>query len=240
MAITRASLVGDSSNADATSYVTGSITPTASRLAVACYNSVNLTEAVDPTQPTVSGNGLSWQIVDTFVWRTFGDRYRLTIAAADTGVSPSAGGVTFDHGSQTQEAAEWSIFELNGTDVANGVPECFVQFVHSTVNASGSSLSLTLAAAGAADNRPFLAMAHASSGGITPRADWTEVHEGVSTAPNTAIETQERLDTFETTASATWTGTVGYGGIAFEVKAATGAPSGTATDPFGMTGFFGA
>ena len=238
MAIARNSLTSGSSDTDATSYATASITPTASRLLIACYHSVNLTEGIDPTQPTLTGNGLTWTVVDSWVYRQFGDRYRLSVAAANTGGSPSTGTITFDHGAQTEEGASWSVFELNGTDVSNGVSQCFPQFVHSTLNAGGTSISLTLASAADSGNRPFLCMGGGMNEDITPRTNWTEIHQAGATSPNVLIETQERLDTFETTASATWTTAILYGGIAFEVKIA-GAAGGGATDPFGMSGFFG-
>ena len=101
--------------------------------------------------------------------------------------------------------------------------QCFVQVVKSTPNTAGTSVTISLAAAGSADNRPFLAVAHAANEATTPRASWTEIGDTQDIAPNRGTETQWRSDTFETTASATWTTSERYGAMAFEIKALGGA-----------------
>jgi hypothetical protein len=223
VAITRTSLTSNATTADATSFTTASIGPSQSRLIIAAYMSINLSAGVTPTTPTVTGNSLTWIEVDSFLFTTGSDRAKLWVFAADTGSSPTTSVITFDHAGQTQEGAGWSVFQLAGTDVSNGVAHAFVQFVHTTANSTGTSLSVSLAAGGS-QNSPFIATSHLSFGGTSPRTNWTEIHD-VSAWPvsgSTAggvVQTQERLDAFETTASASWTNSGSYGAIAFEVRA---------------------
>lgn len=197
------------------SYSTASITPAAIRLLIACWE-IARGSSTNPSDPTVSGNGLTWSQIDAHLWITTGTvRRKLWIFAADTGAAPSAGAITFDHGA-SHLGARWSVFELSGTDLANStLASLFVQKVKTAADpAAATSLSLALAAAGNSNNRPFLFNRHQAAEGTTPRANWTEIGEVGSGA-----ESQWRSDAFETTASASWATSSPYAGIAFEIKA---------------------
>lgn len=221
MAISVAHLTSSGSSANG-NYSTASITPSANRLIVACYHVISV--GIDQGPPTVTGNGLTWSLIDSLLYSTVGgDRYdEEYIFAADTGASPSAGAISFDN-SFTAQAGSWSVFEVDGSDVANGVAQTFVQKVKTTLNSTGNSMALTLAAAGHADNRPFLLALHNANQVTTPRTNWTEIGDASLNDPTyggIGIETQWRSDTFEASASASWVSNVKYGGIAFEIKAA--------------------
>ena len=223
MALAVASLLHAASTTDATDYTTASITPTANRLVVACY-SVRRGDSTEPVDPTdVTGNGLTYTQITSHYYTTTGTvRRKQWVFAADSGGSPSAGGITFNHPSGTHLHGTWGIYEVNGSDVASGVAQCFIGIVKSTIDTTGSSVSLTLAAASNADNRPFHYHNHGGDALTTPRASWTEIGDA-TTGENHTHETQWRSDAFETAASASWTGTYPIGSIAWEMKAAQAA-----------------
>lgn len=207
---------------DATSFSSASFTPAANVLLVACYTVDNDAPA-QPVTPTLSGHG-TWTAITTLYWRTAGGsvRRKLFVFALNTGESPGASAVTFDHGAETETGAEWSIYEVTGTDVVNtGVAAQFVQIVPSAADiTTGTSLSITLADASNANNRPFALFVHAGAVENTgPRTNWTEIGDGGHPNPTTNLETQWRSNTFETTASASWTTDSSNAGLAFEIKA---------------------
>lgn len=224
MAIAVAHLATAGSGTDGTSFSSASITPTASRLIIAGYV-IDRTDNIEPTTPTVTGNGLSWSLIDSHYYNTDqGARdEKIFLLAAATGGSPSAGAVQFSHGATTHHGANWTIFELDGTDVANGVAQCFVQVAKSTINVSGTSITVNLSTSAVADNRAFFINVHHADELVTPRTNWTELGDAGSNSPDLHTESQWRSDTFETTASASWTTNVRLGAIAFEVKAVVAA-----------------
>jgi hypothetical protein len=229
MAIGVTHLLTDGSNANGDSYTTASISPSANKLLVVGYASMQ--SAVTPRDITTSlGLSLSWSEIKDFIWDdsspTGNGRGRMWLLAADTGGSPGSGTLFFDHGTgEDNLRAAWSIFELSGTDLGTStVAQCFVQSPTTVLNeAAASSLSITLGAAGASENRPFLWKVMGGGAATTPRASWTEIADYNPGGENFSAESQWRSDAFETTASATWSGTFYHGGIAFEVKASTAA-----------------
>lgn len=229
MAIAITALSSIASGVDADSYATAAFTPGASRLLVACYDAVK--NGAPPT-PTVTGHdsGTAWALITSIEWdNVAAARYKLFLFACRTGSSPSSATVTFDHGaSAAMTGAAGSIYEVTGADEVNGLTQTFVQTVVSAANlAAATSLSLTLAAAGHADNRPFSCFVHESAQVKTPRASWTEIHDVSHSSPLHALETQWRSDAHETTASASWASSVLHGGMAFEVKALVGGGGGS-------------
>lgn len=251
MAISLTHHVTDDSNVAATSKTTATFTPSADRLLIACYVAMR-TDATQPTDPTVSGGNLTWAQQHEQFFSTAGNRDQMWIYAADTGeggASLSNMAVTFDHDATTHQGFLWSVFSLDGTDLASSggsstVAECFIQFVDGPVNSVSSPLSITLAAAADSGNRPFLSgFAATGSQDLMPQTNWTQIGEsgGIGTPVFGELMTQWRSDAFDTAAAMTWaTGDVRKGGIAFEVAVLGAPPTGAAIDPFGMMGFFGA
>jgi hypothetical protein len=162
----------------------------------------------------MSGNGLTWtQIGSTLA---DGDNGGLSMFAADASGS-SAGATTVDFGADTQVHCTVSFFHATGVDLSGGVAAAFVQSPTNT--GTGTSGSVTLAAAGAADNRPISFFWHLAAESSTERTNWTELDDMTGTGRNRGIITQYRDDAFETTASASWTTSAKWAGIAAELKA---------------------
>ena len=168
---------------------------------------------------TMSGNGVTWHEIATVVSATV---HRLTLFAANA--SGSTTGATTITRADGSTIIGWraSFFFAEGVDLSGGVPAAFVQ-APTNEAANVSSLSITLAAAGHADNRAIAGFAHAANEATTPRTNWTELDDLATGAPNNALETQYRGDAFETTASASWASAVQALGIAAELKAAVAA-----------------
>ena len=86
------------SGTNAASYATASWTPTTGRLAIC---SVENEFSGTPNTPTVSGNGLTWSQIATYLCDSSGTQIRITLFAALT-AGGSAGAVTADFAGQTQ------------------------------------------------------------------------------------------------------------------------------------------
>jgi hypothetical protein len=207
---------------DATSFATASHTPPTG-LVIAFVNTrtANTDATSPPNIPTVTGNGLTWTQIATVAYNLSSsiNRGRLSLFAANnTGGTGTAGATTFDFAGQTQTACQVSFFYVTGADLSGGTAAAFVQSPTNS-GATLTTLSVTLAAAGHADNRPIAGFAHSANEVATERTNWTEVDERANSSPTTALETQYRSDAFETTASASWASNVACAGIAAEIKA---------------------
>lgn len=217
MAIATTNLVTDSTDTDATSYTTASFLPTASSLLIAAYDVQRTTS--NPTTPTVSGGSLTWELIAEDLWADAATDRKFFIYAAQASGSPSSMAVTFDHGATTMIGAEWSVFQVTGSDVANGVVQCFVQVPILASNTAATSATITLNDPASADNRPFMMAVHAANETTAERANWTPIGTTSHGAPNNALGTQWRSDVFETTASASWSTSAVKGAVAWEIKA---------------------
>lgn len=213
---------------DLASYASSSWTPPTSDL-ILLFVAAGRTAGADT--PTVSGNGLTWvQIGTTQPMPSGSSGYAVSLFAANASGS-SAGVTTVSFGGNTQLGCQASFFAATGVDLSGGVAAAFVQSV--AANGTGTAGSITLAAAGHADNRPISAFYHLATQAKTPRTNWTEADDLSTSSPARGIETQYRSDAFETTASATWASSVAWVGIAAELKAAGVAVPPTA--PSGLT-----
>lgn len=202
-------------NVDATSYANTSWTPPTADLIVVFV--ANRVAGAVPNAPTVSGNSLTWTQIATVTTAT----RRLTLFAANASGS-STGATTFDCAGQTQTNFFVSFFHVLGADLSGGVLAAFVQSPTNT--STGTSGSVTLAAAGHADNRPVAGFMHNANEATTPDAAWTEVDDLANSAQINALETQWDADGFQN-ASASWATSSEWLGIAAEIKAAgAGAP----------------
>src|SRR3972149_3527080 len=199
------------SNTDATSYTNSSWTPPTTGMIV-----VWVTSTANTVNPTMNGNGITWVRISTFRVST----QQISLFAADA-TGATIGATTVDFGAETQTRCAASFSQITGADEDNGVAQTFIQTP--TASGSGTSGSITLAAAADGGNRPISGWFHNANEGSTPRTNWTEVDDLTSTAPVWDTESQFRSDAFETTASASWTSSVNFRAMAAAIKIATGA-----------------
>lgn len=226
MALALTALTSNATGVDATSFTTAAFTPQSLSLIVAVYQAGRNGTGNQPTTPTVTGGSLTWTAIGSKWWRDSTTTQKVFVFAAYAAASPGSMAITFNHGGNTHISAAWSVYELTGSDAANGVAQSFVQFVTSTgINQTGTDCPLTLAAAGNANNRPFYAVGRSNNVlGVTPIAGWTKIHEVVSSTPSQGLETQWRSGSFNVSANATWSTSSTRGAVAFEVKADTTVP----------------
>lgn len=214
MAIAGTNLVASGSTTDATSFTTASISPASNALLLL---TVSYSPASGSAAPTITGNGLTWTPVGGGEYGGAGSR-RLVRVWRAMGASPSSGAVTIDFGAISVESLNWSVDQFTGVDTSgtNG-SGAIVQSVQ-TINATTStSLTLNLAAFGAAGNASFGVFSHAGAETFTPDADFTALCNRFVTTRNLSLLTEWRLADDDPTA--TWATSSIRGGVAAEIKA---------------------
>lgn len=208
------------STTNQSTYSTTSISPSADKLILATILSE---DSAEPVINSVSGNGLTWVLVDSSYYVTSGTHKKVSVYRA-MGSSPSTGAlsVTF---SAAQDGCRIVVEEFGDVDTGgtNG-SAAVVQSANfeDASNTSGEGISVTLAAFGAVENGTFFVIADDS---LTTLFDPDD--------PQAARKTNGNIDvaamaTFwqpenDTTPSATQDdGTVAAGMIALEIKYSAG------------------
>lgn len=225
MPVTEAALTSGASGTDATSYATASIAPTANNLVLAaCLNADNEV----PVTPTASGGGLSTWVEVRTVTLLGPARRRLTVFRG-LSATPTSGALTFDFAGNTQLTCSWSVAQFENVDLTgtNG-SGAVVQSVP-TVDAFGTSITMTLAAFGSANNATYGAVIiDDSAEGQTPGGGFTEIHDVPDVDPTLAnvLFTEWRNDN-DTTVDESSASSLDRSGIAVEIKFAAAAAAGT-------------
>lgn len=215
------SLDSNGTATDATSYATASITPTANRLVIAVGHSSRQTASA--TTPTLSGCGITWTQIATVPFQTIASPLNRLTAFWGWAESPSTGALTFDFGGVTQNGFSWAVFEVPLCDLTfNDTP--FFQIVTNSSDTTGTTASATLAAVstyGGSYSGLIAITAIPDNPTITPRTNWTELHDVGATTPTKRLHTQYRIMSLgvDDDASATWTGNLRWAMIAFELRA---------------------
>jgi hypothetical protein len=197
---------------DAASFATGSYTPAADRILIA---TVQNTKASSPSAVnTFTGNGLTWNLIQTVVDN--GNIRRITQYWAATGASPTTGAATADFGGVTQTSAHIRVDEFDGLDLTNPIGDTDIK------NPSGSHTSLALALTFAgASNGTYAAVGYNGSGASTPTAaNITQMSAVAINTPSTWLMTgwdagNQTAPGWSTGLSWTWWG------AGFEMIAAT-------------------
>lgn len=213
MAVAATNLTTAGNNADATSYASASITPTANRLILAWFYSDHAT--VEPNAPTVTGNGLTWVLVAS---RTQGTNRRMTLYRA-MGSAPTAGAVTFDLAGQTATGAMWSIAEFSGVHTGGTNGSAAIANKGANSASTGTSLIVTMQPFSDTDNATAGAFMHAANETRTVGAGFTSIGVINQASPNVSLGSQF-LASNDTTVDASWTTTSANIGIAVEIREA--------------------
>ena len=200
-------------SANQSSYVGSSaVPPTTGILAVFVKNSI----AAAGNKPTISAWGITWTEIGTHVADT-GNADRITLLAAFAS-GATEGAATVDFASETQLDCRASFFQVTGAKEDGAITEAFRNV--STGNGTGTSGAVTLGAAADSNNRPIAAFTHEANEATT--SGWTELDDLAGVAPTTGFATQYKDDAFSTSATASWTTSSDWVGLAVEVIAATG------------------
>jgi hypothetical protein len=209
--------------ADATSYTTGSFTPAANS-SLLIFTSESIAAGAAP-RGVPSGGGLTYEEEATHLSSNTPGVRRVGCWTALVGGSPSSMTITFtmtdSQGSGTTSTSFFAaVIEVTGQNTTRLVH----QILHPDQQALGvtpdavTSASITLDNALDGDNRPFSWWYHRANEATTFRTNWTELSDGNVATPAGGAESQWRSDTFETTASASWTTAQHCDGIAVEVN----------------------
>lgn len=208
-AITATNLVTSGSGSDATSYATGTITPTAGRLILAAVSS---SRGGDPAIPTFTGGGMTWEQVASQGVNGF---VRITVFRALSATPGAAAPGTISFGVETQERCGWSIAEFTnvnrqGVNGANAVRQ--------SVGNSGSAvitLAGTLSAFGHAENATYGAVVvqNVTERTISPGSGFSEIAEWDAAPGEFMSLATEFVATNDTVVDATASGTATHFGI---------------------------
>lgn len=215
MAITATSLTSGGDNVSKTSYSTASITPSANKLIllwIASYSS--------NAPSSITGNGLTWVLVDSRL-----AAYGVALYRA-MGASPTTGAITINYASSptrlTWGVAEFSGVDTSGTNGSGAIVQSASNESHNT-----GALTVTLAAFGSASNATFGCFG--SGSGMTEGSGFTAVNSG-STGGGGGDEVRSfgefRSDN-DTTVDITGSASYWEGGVAIEIKAAATSTSRT-------------
>ena len=211
-------LTSGSSQTDASSYATASVSPGANRLVLVFVVSF-LSGAA--TLSTLSGASMTWvKVAD----RTFSsNNLRITVFRG-LSTAPGSGALTIDFGGTSQSNCGWAVVEFSGVDTGGDDGERAV--VQSAVANAGSVNSLTVALAAFADAVNNVAVGvhcKVNSGetlavgsGFTELVEVTQTEAGASWSAQVEWKTGE-----DTGVDASHSGTArNYGGVALELQAA--------------------
>lgn len=216
--IVPSNLTANGSTTGATSYTTASVSPSANALVLL---SVVASKAATMIAPTVTGNGLTWQLVDNTGEFTAGAGVAALYVFRAMGAAPSAGTIVIDFAGVNQTGCVWSVNQFTRAD-ATGThgAGAIVQSVDGTA-ATVITINSTLAAFESSKNVNFTAVSIGSvaAGTVTPDAQFAELSDNVIASPDLALETEWALA--ETTCDPTFTSAAGVGIVSIEIKAAT-------------------
>lgn len=205
MAISITSLTSGASTTNTTTYTTASISPASGQVIVAWFGASGI--ATDIAN-TCSGLGGTW-VTQGHLYPAAGLTNRQLTLFTCTNYSGS-GTLTFGNTDSCTNGV-WSVFLVSGANTTT--PIVAGSFVTNTSGASNvSTLSVTLNSPADSNNRPiaFYCGDNNTTNFISPRTNWTEIHDFGTINPSLAADTQWRSDAFETTASGTWTDGVTY------------------------------
>jgi hypothetical protein len=224
MAVSAAAKTATGLNADQTSYLTTSQTPTANKLQLI---GVASSRASAPASPTLSGCSLTWVLVGSILYKPVATpNHRISVFRA-LGASPTTGQVTMDFAGVTQVGAAWEWVEVDGMDTSgtNG-SGAIVQAVTDRGD-SDPAPEITLSAFGDVANGTigFFASEDGVTATWTVNPGWTDLGGGTGSYPRSRAIFKNNNDTTVgiTLNSQDW------GGVGLEIKAAA-APGGITGD----------
>lgn len=221
MAITIANLTNGAAATNGSSQATASISPASNKLILLTVNS-RTNASVEPNVPTITGNGLTWvAIASVYYDSTSASRKKTTLFRA-LGTA-SSGTITFDFAGQTQTNVSWVVDEVTGMDTSgtNG-SGAIVQFAtNKDETVTASTLTVTLAAFASSTNACYASFAqdNPTTTTATPKIGFTELAD---TAVSSISTQTEYKATSDTTPSYSYNTLPMMGGIALEIKEATG------------------
>lgn len=218
MAISFAALTAGTDTTDDTDSAVASTTVTANKLQL-----LTLCSRADAVQPTISsigvpsGSGIVWTIIGTAVDFDASGSRRTLFLYRGMATATVAGGFTVTWGG-TQTGKSWALDEVTGMDTSGTQGSGAIVQAVTGSGASVTSLTVTLAAFGSANNSTYGAFGNAGEGALTAGAGFTRLgNQQVAGECGVGTEYQVANDTTVNMSN----GTMDIGGIAIEIKAAS-------------------
>jgi hypothetical protein len=202
-----------------TSFPTASVAPTGNRLILVSVHAYISTGSVQPSTPTVTGNGITYALVKAQDVDNAGTDRATEWVFRGLAASPSSGAITISFGAVTMTRCAWSVdqsdsdIDLSGSNGYGAI----AQSVGAT-SAGATSLSVNYSPSMRSDSAGYSVWGHQTQEVMTPRASWTELSD-VTSVTLATMETQWFSGT-DTAASAAWATSGRAGGIALEIKKA--------------------
>lgn len=199
-----------------TTSTSSSISPAPNKLILATVSSYR-NDSTNPASPTLSGNGLTWVVIDTALFdSTSTSRRRMTLYRAMK-IAPTVGTVLMDFGSDTQSQVAWCIDQISGIDTSgtNG-SGAIVQSVPKTDGINGA-ISISLSSFSNIGNATYGSFGCAGDT-ATAGSGFTIYGQGGSIIDSIVSATEFRNDN-STAVNLSWSdGTQISGGVAIELK----------------------
>lgn len=189
-----------------TTYSNSAWTPPSGLILCYVWNSA----VVTVQEPTLSGNGLTWELL---ISAQYVGTTRMVSVHAANGAGATNGATTFTFGG-LQTACYGLFLRATGVDLLGGVPAAVV---NADGTGTGTSGLINLGPI-KPDDRIVSFFAHEANEGLTERLSWTRLDDLTGTSPANGILTQFRPDGPENVASASWTSNVAWGGFGSILK----------------------
>lgn len=221
MAITVSNLTSGSSSSAGSSFVTASISPSSNKLILLSVYIRN-GSSVNPTVSSISGNGLTWERVNSITYDT-SSTSRRTIELWRALGTASSGTITINT-SESETGAEWIVDELTGIDTAgtNGSGAIVQSTTNSNTGTGVDNLTVTLGTFSGSNNATYGFFANdTGSDNTTAGTSFTRIGNVADSNANvnSSSATEFRSDN-DTSVDITWSSTssTDRGGIAIEIK----------------------
>ncbi len=219
------------SASDTSSPTTSSITMTTNDLELLTVVSRTGT-SINPNQPTVTGDGLTWVVEKSVVYDTSSSSRRRVTTFRALG-SPTTGVLSISFGGQTQTDVVWSLDEFSGVDISgtNGSGAVVQSAFAFDASGSVSSLVTTLGSFSGNGNSTFGAFGWATGSPdiSTAGSGFTKLGDIVDSNSNLRLTTEFKTSN-DTTVDQSLSTNSEVGGIALEIVAAiTATPTPTNT-----------
>jgi hypothetical protein len=204
-------------------HVTADYTPAANSLLV-----LFMVAPSGTTFPSPTGHGLAAGTYTQVGTTLAGSGQSMSLWVAKAGSAPTSAGAAVKFSGFTRPVTMVEYY-VTGADLTGTAAQALAQTVTTVSSSSGTAASTTLAAStNPTKNAAMYFVVHNKNEATTPRTGWTEgsdsltAHTQGSSANDAGVESQYNL-TFSTSASASWTTSSSWAGIALEIKTAAAA-----------------
>jgi hypothetical protein len=208
------------SSTDATSYANASWTPPTADNSVVLLWVYNTKATTVGVAGTVTGNGLTWTLQASNAVDPGAQTHRLTLYAAISTGTASAGQTTVDYAGVTQSGIIMMFQQVTGVDLTGALAGVIIQQPTNTTS-SANSLAANLSAASDADNRFMAGVGHGQPEGASAEAGWDEIDDWGGSSPGRALLVMWDTDSVaDTSPTVSWTTAGAAVAISIELVAA--------------------